>query len=262
MKMIIKNWNKLTKKQKIQAEKNLKDIEKKNVFLNEPIVPETAIYFEKNKWLKIDKFIDSNMATLLYSHIILEAKKLIYLTKNFNKELNCNEIFKNIYGTFEDPQALGDFSNYGDNIFDALLSISTEKISKIIKKDLMPTYSYHRLYTTGTELKKHIDRESCEISITLCLGYDISNIDSKKYPDWDWPMFIKELNGNVIPVHMKPGDMIIYRGCELEHWREPFWGKNHAQVFLHYKEKNKKNNIAFDGRPELGLSQGFRNIIN
>ena len=30
------------------------------------------------------------------------------------------------------------------------------------------------------------------------------------------------------------GDMIVYRGCEIEHWREKFEGNNHAQVFLHY----------------------------
>ena len=50
--------------------------------------------------------------------------------------------------------------------------------------ELVPTYSYHRLYTTGTELKRHKDRPSCEISTTLCLGYDISNLDDKK--EWNW----------------------------------------------------------------------------
>ena len=126
-------------------------------------------------------------------------------------------------------------------------------------KELVPTYSYHRLYTTGTELKRHSDRPSCEISTTLCLGYDVSNVDASKYPDWDWPMFIKEKNGNEVPVHMKPGDMIIYRGCELEHWREPYWGKNHAQVFLHYNEKGGQYDIPNDGRPILGMPATYRN---
>jgi len=47
--------------------------------------------------------------------------------------------------------------------------------------------------------------------------------------------------------------MIIYRGCELEHWREPFWGKNHAQVFLHYNEKGGEYDFLYDGRPLLGM---------
>jgi len=71
-------------------------------------------------------------------------------------------------------------------------------------------------------------------------------------------MFVKEKNGKEIPVHMKPGDMIIYRGCELEHWREPYWGKNHAQVFLHYNEKGGQYDIPFDGRPMLGMPATMR----
>jgi hypothetical protein len=34
--------------------------------------------------------------------------------------------------------------------------------------------------------------------------------------------------------------MLVYKGMELEHWREPFDGKDCAQVFLHYN-KNLKN---------------------
>ena len=71
-------------------------------------------------------------------------------------------------------------------------------------------------------------------------------------------MFIEELDGKKTPIHMKPGDMIIYRGCELKHWREPFWGKNHAQVFLHYNEKGGEYDIPFDGRPILGMTGDYR----
>jgi hypothetical protein len=51
------------------------------------------------------------------------------------------------------------------------------------------------------------------------------------------------------------GDMLVYSGCELEHWREPFDGNICGQVFLHYNHVNgpfaEKN--KFDGRPMLGL---------
>jgi len=57
---------------------------------------------------------------------------------------------------------------------------------------------------------------------------------------------------------MKPGDMLIYRGDVVEHWREPLWGNNHAQVFLHYNEKDGKYHMPFDARPMLGLPGGFR----
>ena len=133
---------------------------------------------------------------------------------------------------------------------------------ELTNKDLIPTYSYHRLYTQGTELKRHKDRPSCEISTTLCLGYDNSNVDANKYPDWDWPMFVGPKDGEEgtggLPIHMKPGDMIIYRGDVVEHWREPLWGNNHAQVFLHYNEKDGQYHIPYDGRPMLGLPANFK----
>jgi len=248
MKKYIQNWDQLTEEQQKDAEAKFKG----NPGLNTAVVHPAAKFFEEHRWVKIDRFIDQNMANLLYHHVQLETARLNYYDEN---GIQYNE---DIDGTFTDTQAPGDFSKYGDPIFDTLLSLSLEQMQTLTGKELIPTYSYHRLYTTGTELKRHQDRPSCEISTTLCLGYDVSNVDANKYPDWDWPMFIKEKNGKEIPVHMKPGDMIIYRGCELEHWREPYWGKNHAQVFLHYNEKGGQYDIPFDGRPILGMPASFR----
>jgi hypothetical protein len=56
-------------------------------------------------------------------------------------------------------------------------------------------------------------------------------------------------------VDLNIGDMLIYSGCDLEHWREPFNGDLCGQVFLHYNRTNGKyaeNNI-YDGRAMLGL---------
>ena len=61
-----------------------------------------------------------------------------------------------------------------------------------------------------------------------------------------------------IKINLKPGDMLIYDGCELEHWREPFKGKVCAQVFLHYNINCNKSN-KFDGRPMLGLPLEYQN---
>jgi len=249
MKQYIKNWDQLTEEQKVIAKKQFKG----NAGLNSAVVHPAAKFFEEHRWVKIDKFIDRNMANLLYHHVQLETARLGYF------EDNNITVDKNIHGTFTDKQAPGDFSKYGDPIMDTLLSISLEQMETLTATDLLPTYSYHRLYTQGTELKRHKDRPSCEISTTLCLGYDNSNIDASVYPDWSWPMFVKEKNGKETPVDMKPGDMIIYRGCELEHWREPLMGVNHAQVFLHYNEKGGEYDIPYDGRPLLGLDGTFRN---
>lgn len=252
MKKYISNWDTLTEEQQKKAEEQFKG----NPGLNTAVVHPAAKFFEENRWVKIDRFIDQNMANLLYHHVQLETARLNYYDENDIKS------DKDIDGTFADEQAPGDFSKYGDPIFDTLLSLSLEQMQTLTGRDLVPTYSYHRLYTLGTDLKRHSDRPSCEISTTLCLGYDNSNVDPKVYPDWDWPMYIGPKDGaegtNGHPVHMKPGDMIIYRGDVVEHWREPLWGNNHAQVFLHYNEKDGQYHIPFDGRPMLGMPATFR----
>ena len=90
----------------------------------------------------------------------------------------------------------------------------------------------------GDVLVRHKDRYSCEVSTTLNLGGD------------SWPIYL-DPTGKHRPSWCKnrilnPGDMLIYSGCDLEHWREPFEGKDCAQVFLHYnnlKGKNAKQNL-------------------
>jgi hypothetical protein len=248
MKKIIHNWDELTDEQKKDAENKFKG----DPSLNPVVVHPAAKFFEEHRWVKIDKFIPIEMCNLLYHYTQLEALRLNW------KEENDVETDIDIDGTFTDKQAPGDFSKYGDPLMDTVLSLSLEQMQTLTSKELIPTYSYHRLYTTGTDLKRHKDRPSCEISTTVCLGYDNTNVDASVYPDWDWPIFVKEKDGTEIPVHMKPGDMLIYRGCELEHWREPLWGRNHAQLFLHYNEKGGKYDIPYDGRPLLGMGSNFR----
>ena len=242
----IANWDNLTEEQKNTALKLLEG----QAGMNPAVVHPAAKFFEKNHWVKIDKFIDQNMANLLYHHVQLEAKRLNYLDETLGKGNYDTDYF----GTFEDSQAPGDFSKYGEPIFDTLLSLGVEQMEMLTGKKLIPTYSYHRLYTTGTELKRHKDRPSCEISTTLCLGYDISNLEY----NYNWPIFVKNKDNIETSILLEPGDMVLYKGCILEHWREPFLGNNHAQVFLHYNDKNGKFNNLYDNRPELGLPASFK----
>jgi hypothetical protein len=128
---------------------------------------------------------------------------------------------------------------------------------------LNPTYSYARIYKAGDILHRHKDRFSCEISTTLNLGGDPwpIHLEPKKnvgIPDGKKITVSSDNKG--ILVNLKPGDMLVYRGMELEHWREEFQGDNCAQVFLHYndqKSKDADNNIN-DRRPHLGLPSWFK----
>tara|TARA_R100000406_G_scaffold63920_1_gene44788 strand:+ start:25 stop:483 length:459 start_codon:yes stop_codon:yes gene_type:complete len=131
---------------------------------------------------------------------------------------------------------------------------------------LIPTYSYARIYKKGDVLKRHKDRPSCEISTTLNLGGDPWPI----YLSPDENVGIAELDGGQkgittssnakgLKVDLEPGDMLVYSGCVLEHWREEFKGDNCGQVFLHYNNfATQGENNKYDGRPHLGLPSDFR----
>ena len=109
-----------------------------------------------------------------------------------------------------------------------LLSL-TKKISEVTGKYVVPTYSYARIYETGNTLALHSDRPSCEYSASMCIGYDCSNVDE----NYNWPMGFKDEEGEVF-VHLYPGDMVVYKGVKIPHWRDAFEGKQQVQMFLHY----------------------------
>lgn len=122
------------------------------------------------------------------------------------------------------PGSLGNLNS--DLPFETLLKIQKLKVEELTGIELCPTYSFARLYTTGNELPKHKDRPACEISVTAKLG------DTENY---NWPIFI---DGTKIELNV--GDAVIYKGCEVMHWREKHEvpGYYLGQVFLHYVDKN------------------------
>ena len=117
----------------------------------------------------------------------------------------------------------GDSYFYGDPLMESLMINKLELMQKETGLELLCTYAFWRMYTINAELKKHKDRESCEISVTVMLGSDGT----------PWPIY---MNGTEL--NLEPGDAAIYLGCEIEHWREPFKGDWHSQTFLHYVDKN------------------------
>lgn len=130
---------------------------------------------------------------------------------------------------------------YGDPEFDKLLEDLCFPIGKQIGRNLLPTYTYARIYRPGEVLKKHKDRSSCEISATLTLGFDGKKV---------WPIFFD--GDKHIPLELYVGEMAVYKGCELVHWRDEFKGNWHVQVFLHYVDADGPySDFIFDKRGGL-----------
>ena len=210
--------------------------------------------FKKNKYQVLRNAISKDLAAFCYKYLQISAEADNWMLNN-----GVTHSGNKLVGNFNDPQVPNSYAKYADRVMETLLVDTIKVMQKKTGLRLVPTYSYCRLYRTGNILKRHKDRPSCEISTTLNLGGD------------PWPILIDPTGSdNVIDeyknihkpgapkgveVNLKPGDMLIYSGCELEHWREPFRGKLCGQVFLHYNHADgrfAKTNL-YDKRPMLGI---------
>ena len=206
-----------------------------------------------NKFQVIKNAVPYELANFIFNYFLLKRDAVDFMYKN-------NITYDNgTLGTWTDKQIQNTYSHYADMVMETLLMKVLPKMQQETGLQLIPTYSYARIYKRGDILKRHKDRPSCEISTTLNLGGS------------SWPIFIDGTGANNVideyknivkpgapegtKVLLDVGDMLVYSGCELEHWREPFDGDICGQVFLHYNHVNgpfaEKN--KFDGRPMLGL---------
>ena len=134
-------------------------------------IKNTAKFYEKNRYVLIKSFIAPQLASFIYHYA--QIRKARAATMNNSKWPHYRE---DVDGTFTDAQVPGTYSCYSDPMMETLLLQGLQGMRKITGLNLAPTYSYWRLYKTGDVLKRHKDRPSCEVSTTLCLGYNNSNL--------------------------------------------------------------------------------------
>ena len=210
--------------------------------------------FKEKKYIVIKNVISYELANFAFNYLLLKREAVAWMYQS-----NYISEFTPGFGTWKDEQIPNTYSIYSDMFMETLMMKVLPIMQQHTDMNLMPCYTYTRIYKKGDKLRRHIDRPSCEISTTPHLGGE------------PWPIFLdptgtksvinekKEIHKpnapKGIPITLEVGDMLVYSGCDLEHWREPFEGDNCAQVFLHY------NNIdgpfgtqnKFDKRPLLGI---------
>ncbi len=142
-----------------------------------------------------------------------------------------------------DPQVPQTPCAYGDYTLEHLMLTLGPWLEFYTGLQLYPTYSFARIYKKSDELTAHRDREACEVSISLNLGQE---------PDVPWPLWLRDTDGKAFAAILRPGDALVYRGIELEHWREPYTGEKLSQVFLHYVDRHGPHaNQKLDRRPAI-----------
>ena len=184
-----------------------------------------------------------------------KQQKYIYLSNVVSRE-DCKALTTHMYGLQDagkltkDPQCPLSDSVYGDPVFDTLLETLAGPLSKQLGIELLPAYTYARIYAPGETLVKHKDRPSCEISGTMTLGFDPGS--------GIWPIYFGKDDDDMVgtPIDINIGDLVMYHGHELNHWRPEYKGKWQVQVFLHYVDANGPHaDHAYDGRSKLGVDK-------
>ena len=210
--------------------------------------------FKEHKYLIIRNAISVELANFAFNYFLMKLDATEWMHKN-----NYVSEFTTGFGTWKDKQNPNTFSCYVDTFMETLMMKVLPIMEKHTELKLLPTYAYTRAYKKGDVLRRHKDRASGQISTTLYLGGN------------PWPIYIDPTGSdNVINeykgihkpnapagnrVDLKVGDMLVYSGCELEHWREAFEGNVCVQTCLHYNDAEGrfgKENI-FDKRPMLGI---------
>lgn len=194
----------------------------------------SADVFKKNGCVKVDQFIDDATVGIVSQYLENRIRRGEWVEGNDGKftpsKLYC----------------------YADPLVEVLLLKCKEHVEGTTGKELLPTYSYSRVYQPGEQLVPHVDRPSCEISVTV-------NVATKGGVS----SFYTQYGDNSPEEHvLSAGDALIYKGCEAQHWRKPLeQGQLNVQFMLHYVDKNGPyTSFAKDNRPAYGMHEATRRI--
>jgi len=204
--------------------------------------------FQKKGYVVVKKAVTKATSRFLYNYLILKREVQKFLVYEKYKHV-CFDTYGGFEG--EDDMIPDTYGVYADIPMETLLLATQSIVEKKTGLKLNPSYTYARLYKHGDVLKRHKDRFSCEISTTVFLG------------GGQWPIFLaksKKENTKGVKINLNQGDMLIYKGCDREHWREKFEGVQCGQVFLHYNDTSTEGaeENKYDRRPYVGIPESFK----
>lgn len=144
----------------------------------------------------------------------------------------------------------GTHRTYGDPLMETLLARLLPVVEKTVQKSLWPTLSFCYLYQQGHQLTPHTDRSSCEWVASLCIGF----AKTAEEGAGQWPLIVQSWHGEAQPVTLEVGDLVVFRGVDTLHWREPYQGLWYVSAIFAYVEKEGPYAYhKFDQRKRLGM---------
>ena len=137
---------------------------------------------------------------------------------------------------------------YGNSVMELLLLNLRGTVEKYTGMNLWPTLSFYYTYRKGNLLKKHKDRDSCEVVACLCLGMDEKY--SKEHKSWS---IYLEKDAIETAVLLEPGDIVIFKGNKMNHWRQKFQGEWFVSAIFAYVAKDGDHTyLKYDQRKKIG----------
>ena len=100
-----------------------------------------------------------------------------------------------------------------DDVYQDILYEKIPFIEHLVDNVVYPTYQVCRAYNKGSGCLPHVDREPCEIGVSLFVGATSDVFKSD--------LCIKNYAGETHKAELQQGDALVYMGCDLEHWRNP-----------------------------------------
>jgi len=212
--------------------------------------------FKEHKYLIIRNAISIELANFAFNYFLMKRDAVKCM-----QDANYISKFTPGFGKWNDGQVPNTYACYSDMFMETLMMKVLPVMQEHTEMTLVPCYTFTRAYKKGDILHRHKDRPSCEISTTLHLGGDPWTIhidptgSNNILSGAETTTVVKPNAPEGVQVDLNVGDMLVYSGCELEHWREPFKGNLCVQAFLHYNNADGpfKDNNKFDKRPMLGI---------
>lgn len=196
--------------------------------------PLLSRFLENGGYAEAPEIVDDNIKHLMKCHYtMITTNQLVSMRSPVNPDVAVGG---------------GHDGEYGLLTSELLLLYFADIYSKVVGKNLVPTYSYTRTYYKGSDLKVHTDRPACQYSMTINIG------SSSEEP---WPFFCQSQtteDKKISKIENSLYTPIIYKGEDVRHWREKLTKSFSTHVFLHYVDGDDPNfvNQKYDKRPFVG----------
>lgn len=187
-------------------------------------------------------YYKNNQSPVAYVIKNIFSKELSHTYEKYYKSTGILKLENPAPSNISYDKGSNTFACYCDDLGVAILEGLKDTISNILKKEILPSYVYTRVYTKGTKLISHRDRESCEISVTLSLCN--SDNDKEEYLYISDKSVENSSPDDILKIPVHTGDALIFFGSNdsggYYHWRDVTESEFILQSFLHYVTVNGK----------------------